>query len=177
MSTPGLHPLLTETDRIGIRLAALNDCAPETARVQFRRCCASARWVNGMEQARPFADMDQLEKCADRVWASCSHEDWLEAFAAHPRIGDQSGTRWSNQEQSGVSGVASTVLMDLFEANRAYQNKFGFIFIVCATGKSAAEMLQLLKRRIQNTPEEELKIATEQQRLITRLRLRKLLAE
>ena len=177
MNTPGLHPLLTETDRIGIRLAALNDCAPETARAQFGRCCGSARWVDGMEQARPFSDMDDLEKCADRVWASCSPEDWLEAFAAHPRIGDQSGNRWSKQEQSGVSVAASMVLMELTEANRAYEKKFGHIFIVCASGKNAAEMLQLLKQRLQNTPKEEIKIAAEQQRLITRLRLRKLLAE
>jgi len=177
MSTPGLHPLLTETDRIAIRLAALNDCAPETARAQFRRCCGSAKWVDRMEQARPFSDVDDLEKCAGRVWASCSREDWLEAFAAHPRIGDQSGNRWSKQEQSGVSGAASMVLMELAEANRAYGNRFGYTFIVCAAGKSAAEMLQLLQQRLQNTPEEEIRIAAEQQRLITQLRLRKLLAE
>lgn len=177
MSTPGLHPLLTEMDRIEIRLAALNDCAPETARSQLRRCCGSSKWVDRMELARPFSGMDELEKCADRVWASCSHEDWLEAFAAHPRIGDQSGNLWSKQEQSGVSAAASLVLTELAETNRVYEKKFGHTFIVCATGKSAAEMLQLLKQRLQNPAEEELKIAAEQQRLITRLRLRKLLAE
>lgn len=130
-----------------------------------------------MEQARPFSDLDELEKCADSVWASCSHEDWLEAFAAHPRIGDQSGNLWSKQEQAGVSSAASLVLAELAEANRVYEKKFGYTFIVCATGKSAAGILELLKQRLRNSSEEEIKIAAEQQRLITRVRLRKLLAE
>src|SRR5262249_22134312 len=144
MSTSGLHPLLTEIDRIEIRLAALNDCAPETARAQFRRCCGSSNWIHRMERARPFSDINELEDCADRVWASCSREDWLEAFAAHPRIGDHAKSCWSWQEQSGVAGATSTILMALAEANREYEKKFGYAFIVCATGKSATEMLGIL---------------------------------
>jgi 2-oxo-4-hydroxy-4-carboxy-5-ureidoimidazoline decarboxylase len=130
-----------------------------------------------MEQARPFANFIELEACADRAWASCSRNDWLEAFAAHPRIGETSGNRWSRQEQSGVAVAASAVLEALAGANRAYEANFGYIFIVCATGKSANEMLVLLEQRLCNSAEMEIKNAAEQQRLILRLRLRKLLGE
>jgi 2-oxo-4-hydroxy-4-carboxy-5-ureidoimidazoline decarboxylase len=180
MSTPaatrGLHPLLTELDRIQIRLAALNDCAPITARAQFKRCCNSSQWVHCMEQARPFSDMAELEACADRIWASCSPKDWLEAFSAHPKIGDQSENRRSRQEQSEMAVAAPEVLKALAQANRIYEAKFGYTFIVCATGKSAAEMLALLQQRLNNRHDNELLNTAEQQRLILRLRLRKLLS-
>jgi len=177
MSTLGLHPLLTETDRVEIRLTALNDCAPEMARAQFRRCCGSSQWVRRMEQARPFSSLAELEACADRIWTSCHREDWLEAFSAHPRIGEQSQNRWSRQEQSSVGAVVPSVMESLAEANRAYLDKFGYIFIVCATGKSAEEMLALLKQRLGNRADIEIQNAAEQQRLILQLRLRKLLTE
>jgi OHCU decarboxylase len=172
-----LPSLLTETDRVAIRLAALNDCAPEVARAQFKRCCSSSLWNHLMEEARPFAGITELEACADRAWASCSQDDWLEAFAAHPRIGETSGKRWSQQEQSSVAVAPSEVLDALAKANRAYEEKFGYTFIVCATGKSADEMLVLLEQRLRNPAEIEIKNAGEQQRLILRLRLRKLLSE
>ena len=177
MTSTGLSSLLTEADRIEIRIAALNDCAPEVARAQFKRCCTSSRWMHLMEQARPFAGIAELEAWAERAWASCSRDDWLEAFAAHPRIGESSGNRWSRQEQSGVAVAASEVLDALARANRAYEGKFGYTFIVCATGKSAGEMLVLLEQRLHNPPDMEIKNAAEQQRLILRLRLRKLLSE
>lgn len=177
MSTSGLHPVLTETDRIEIRLAALNDCAPETAWAQFRRCCSSSQWVQRMEQARPFSNITELEACADRIWMSCRREDWLEAFGAHPRIGEQSDSPWSLQEQSTVAVAAASVLEALARANRAYEAKFGYIFIACATGKHAAEILSLLEQRLTNNPDSELRNAAEEQRLIMRLRLRKLLGE
>jgi 2-oxo-4-hydroxy-4-carboxy-5-ureidoimidazoline decarboxylase len=176
MNTSGLHPLLTEMDRIQIRLTALNDCAPETARAQFRRCCDSSKWIHRMEQARPFSDVAELEAITDRIWASCSREDWLEAFFAHPGIGDQPENRWSRQEQSGVAETALPVLEALAVANRVYEGRFGFTFIVCATGKSAGEMLALLQQRLCNSAEDEIQNAAEQQRLILQLRLRKLLS-
>jgi OHCU decarboxylase len=177
MSMPGLHPQLTETDRIEIRLTALNDCSPETARSQFKRCCGSSKWGELMAEARPFADLHDLETCADRTWGSCARNDWLEAFAAHPRIGAQADTRWSRQEQSGVTKVSNAALAALARANHAYEVKFGYIFVVCATGKAAAEVLAAVEQRLGNDPSIEIHNAAEQQRLITRLRLRKLLSE
>jgi 2-oxo-4-hydroxy-4-carboxy-5-ureidoimidazoline decarboxylase len=177
MTTTVFPSLLTETDRIEIRLAALNDCAPEVARAQFKRCCTSSHWIHLMEQARPFAGIAELEAWADRAWASCSQNDWLEAIAAHPRIGESSGNRWSRQEQASVDLAASEVLDALAKANRSYEGKFGYTFIVCATGKSAVEILGLLEQRLHNPAEMEIKNAAEQQRLILLLRLRKLLSE
>lgn len=176
MSAPVSHPSLTEADRVEIRLTALNDCAPEMARVQFTRCCGSTRWVREMEQGRPFSSVRELEAFADRVWASCLREDWLEAFSAHPRIGDKSESRWSCQEQSGVATAPSHLLEALAQANRAYEARFGFTFIVCATGKTAAEILAMLERRLHNDIDREFENAAEQQRLILQLRLRKLLS-
>jgi OHCU decarboxylase len=177
MSTPSLHPQLTETDRIEIRLTALNDCSPETARSQFKRCCGSSRWGELMAEARPFSNLYDLETRADQTWKSCSHQDWLEAFAAHPRIGARADTRWSREEQSGIERVSTGVLADLARANHHYETKFGYIFVVCATGKAAAEMLAAVQQRLGNDPSAEIHNAAEQQRLITRLRLRKLLGE
>jgi len=177
MSTQRLQPQLTEFDRIEIRLAALNDCAPETAHLQFRRCCGSSRWIELMTRARPFENVHQLEATADRMWKSCTPDDWLEAFNAHPRIGEQVSARWSQLEQSGIAG-ASTHLLDSFaRANHDYETKFGYIFIVCAAGKSASEMLAALQQRLQNDPALEIENAAEQQRLIMQLRLRRLLSE
>lgn len=130
-----------------------------------------------MAKARPFSNLYDLETCADRIWESCSQQDWLEAFAAHPRIGAQADTRWSRQEQSGVGQVSAAVLAALARANHDYEAKFGYIFVVCATGKAAAEMLAAVEQRLGNDPSVEIHNAAEQQRLITRLRLRKLLSE
>lgn len=177
MSTPAIDTLFTEADRIQTRLAALNDCAPEAARLQFMRCCGSSSWAARMATHRPFSSLEELQEIADREWRACSHEDYLEAFAAHPRIGERSRSRWSEQEQSGVSGVSFQVQTELTKSNAAYEARFGYIFIICATGKSASEILRLLKARLANDPGVELQNAAEEQRLITRVRLRKLLGE
>jgi len=177
MSTPALPHILTEEDRVAIRLTALNDCAPEMARAQFRRCCGSTKWVQNMEQARPFSNLEELEACANRIWWACSSQDWLEAFAGHPRIGENSESRWAQQEQSSVAGATSPVLRALAEANRAYETKFGFTFIVCATGKSASEILEMLQYRLSNSATIEIQNAAREQRMIPQLRLPKLLAE
>jgi OHCU decarboxylase len=128
-----------------------------------------------MAASRPFASLDAAGRAADDIWASLDRDDWLEAFAAHPRIGDRPRSAWETGEQSGVGDSAA--LRARFEKmNRDYEARFGYIFIVCATGKSAEEMLDILERRVRNSPDDELREAAEAQRQITRLRLAKLTA-
>lgn len=140
------------------------------------RCCGSRNWARRMSLAAPFAGITSVEQAADRIWAECSPADWREAFAAHPRIGEQSDSQWSRQEQSGAAQAEEAVRAELAALNQRYYAKFGYIYIVCATGKTAPEMLAILKRRLGNDPAGEIREAAEQQRRITRLRLRKLLS-
>ena len=136
-----------------------------------------------MGEARPFQDLASLEEAADRIWNGLGPKDWLEAFAGHPKIGARQAERrqskqssqWSAQEQSGTQQAASETLSALAEANIEYERRFGYIFIVCATGKSGDEMLALCQRRLHHEPENELSVAAEEQRQITRIRLRKLI--
>ena len=138
-----------------------------------------------MTAARPFANVDELLTKADSIWWSLSSEDWLEAFRAHPKIGEKKAAaaqseealQWSAQEQSGVNDAAATTMAALAAGNRDYEQRFGFIFIVCATGKSSEEMLAILQARLQNDAETEIAVAAEEQRKITRLRLEKLLQQ
>jgi OHCU decarboxylase len=145
-------------------------------------CCGSKRWAARMAAQRPFMDPNSLCDTADSIWRDLAPADWLEAFGRHPQIGEkaaagsESSRRWAEGEQAGTRGVAENVKTNLAQRNQAYREKFGYIFIVCATGKSAEEMLALLEQRLQNDSARELTIAAEQQRLITRLRLEKLLA-
>ena len=111
---------------------------------------------------------------ADAIWKALAPEDWREAFAAHPRIGERKADRFSGGEQSGTAGASSDTMSELAAVNRQYEERFGYIYIVCASGKSAGEMLALAKERITNSPADELRIAAEEQRKITRLRLLKL---
>jgi len=144
-------------------------------------CCGSTRWAARMAAQGPFTDLNDLRETADSIWRDLEPADWLEAFGRHPRIGEraaagsESSRRWAEGEQAGVRVVADSVKAKLVQGNQAYREKFGYIFIVCATGKSAEEMLALLEQRLQNDSAHELTIAAEQQRLITRLRLEKLL--
>jgi OHCU decarboxylase len=129
-----------------------------------------------MTAARPYRDPDSLAETADRTWRELSSEDWLEAFAAHPAIGTKRDlSLFSRQEQSGTRGADSGTLAELADLNRRYAERFGHVFLVGATGKTAAEMLAIGRKRIGNDPETELAIAAEEQRKITRLRLEKLL--
>jgi len=128
-----------------------------------------------MAAARPFADDAAMFDRADAIWWSLEPQDWLEAFSAHPTIGGPATTRWSAQEQSGMAGAAASISDRLASGNRDYEARFGYIFIICATGKSAAEMLEALARRLGNAPDRELRIAAEEQRKITRLRVAKLI--
>lgn len=165
------------------RLVRFNQRPLPLLREDLRRCCGSSEWVEQMLQAVPFASPEQAFCLAEQIADGLTAEDWLEAFAHHPEIGDLESLRqkfaatadWASQEQAGTSQADAHTLQALAEGNRAYREKFGFIFIVCATGKSAAEMLALLQQRLENDPEKEFAIATAEQRKITRLRLEKLL--
>ena len=134
-----------------------------------------------MVEERPFQDTQELILTADHVWWSLDEEDWLEAFRAHPKIGekkasvDSTSTRWAEEEQSGAGRATNKTLSAFLKANHDYEKRFGYIFIVCATGKSADEMLALLHERMSNEPDAEIRVAAEEQRRITRIRLEKLL--
>ncbi len=130
-----------------------------------------------MLSRQPFLDAAAMHRAADEIWWSLSPEDWLEAFSHHPKIGQKSAAKWTAQEQSGMSRAAIDVTEAMARLNAEYDSKFGFIFIVCATGKSAEEMLQILRTRIHNSRAEEIRIAAEEQIKITHLRLDKLAAE
>jgi allantoicase len=135
----------------------------------LRRICGSTAWVQRMRE--PHGDSFAH---ADRVWSSLTPDDWREAFAAHPRIGERKGGAWSAQEQSGTSSASEQTLRELADINRAYEERFGHIYIVCATGKTADEMLRLAVERLGNDPQTELRVAAEEQRKIMHLRLAKL---
>ena len=164
---------------------ALNAWDAETLRVHLQRCCGAARWAQRMLAQRPFADWDHVRQAADDVWQALAASDWREAFAHHPKIGDMDSLRakfagapaWSAGEQARVQEASEAVLHALAQGNRAYEAKFGYIFIVCAAGKSAEEMLSLLRQRLPHDPETELRLAAEEQRKITQLRLDKLRLE
>ncbi|HWE86545.1 MAG TPA: 2-oxo-4-hydroxy-4-carboxy-5-ureidoimidazoline decarboxylase [Terracidiphilus sp.] len=158
--------------------------ADEAAAVQaMLACCGARRWAEKMVARRPFASLDALSAAADEEWNAMGEDDWLEAFASHPRIGQRVSdgatspdAAWSRQEQSLVSSAGESIRAALAEANARYYKRFGFTFIVCATGKSADEMLAILERRLQNERAAELQEAAEQQRRIMQLRLRKWVA-
>ena len=137
----------------------------------LRRVCGSSEWVRRMMAARPLAN---AFTAADEIWASLGREDWLEAFAAHPRIGEKKGGAWSASEQSGAATAADDTMRALAEANAEYERKFGHIYIVCATGRSADEMLAIARERLNHDPDTELRVAAEEQRKIMQLRLWKL---
>ena len=161
---------------------ALNSLGVREARAALTNCCASTAWVEGMLALRPFADDDALLDAAEDVAETLEMDDWMEAFAAHPMIGDVESLRkkfaatkeLAAGEQSGVVGATESTLQELAELNREYLRRFGFIFIVFATGKSAEHMLAVLRTRIGNCREEELRNAAEEQVRITELRLQKL---
>jgi OHCU decarboxylase len=146
---------------------------PEAER-ELLSCCGSRRWARRMAGARPFASESELLASADRFWIELSVEDWQEAFAAHPKIGDRASGQ-AAQEQSGTRGASAGLIEELARANRDYEKRFGHIFIVCATGRSGEEMLDLCRRRLHNDPATELRVAAEEQRKIMRLRLERML--
>ena len=145
-------------------------------------CCGSNTWINNMLTALPAEDLVDLLEIAEEQWYLCHEPDWQEAFSQHPKIGDietlkekfAATAQWAEGEQSSVKEASEQTLQQLANGNQAYEQRFGYIFIVCATGKSADEMLQLLQQRLYNNPEVEIQIAMEEQLKITKLRLEKL---
>jgi 2-oxo-4-hydroxy-4-carboxy-5-ureidoimidazoline decarboxylase len=166
-----------------MNLEELNSAASEITESHFKDCCGSRRWAQKMTKARPFGDFSELLEKAENIWKNLETKDRLEAFAAHPKIGAKrsapsqqaQAAAWSGGEQSGMQAANDATKDALAEANRLYEEKFGFIFIVCATGKSAREMLEICRARLENSLDEEMRIAAEEQRKITEIRLKKLL--
>jgi OHCU decarboxylase len=166
----------TELDR-------LNSLSPADAQAEFLKCCGATLWAKRMSEARPFASVEQLCSKADETWASLEEYDWLEAFRAHPKIGERKAeatqskqaASWSSQEQSQAQQAAEETKAAIAQGNKVYEERFGFIFIICASGRSADEILSELNRRLANDAEAEIRLAAEEQRKITRLRLQKLL--
>lgn len=174
-----------QTYQIYKNLAWLNELPQEEAELIFRDCCGSKTWARRMISARPFPMLKNLFEAAETIWFALSPADWLEAFAAHPKIGSSEpapaqkmlAADWSSGEQSGMETAESDVRTQLAELNRWYEDKFRFIFIVCATGKSADEMLAIARARLGNSAETEFRIAAVEQQKITEIRLRKLLEQ
>ena len=168
----------------GAKLEGLNASSQETAKEELSKCCGASRWVEKMLERRPFKSCEELFNAADDIWFKLAPEDWLEAFSHHPRIGDVDSLRakftstanWCENEQKGVSQATEDVLHQLSKLNNDYFDKYGFIFIVCATGKTADEMLEILKSRLPNDKDKEVKVAAGEQAKITKIRLEKLLS-
>ena len=160
--------------------AVLNALSALAAEAELRRCCGARRWVQALLAARPYASTSQLYTLAERAWQGLEADDYREAFSHHPQIGEDLAAlrqrfahshALSVREQAGVNAADEATLLALREGNRVYRERFGHIFIVCATGKSAAEMLALLRARLDHDPAAELAIAAAEQAKITRLRL------
>ena len=152
-------------------------------RFLLAQCCGSQKWVDKMIGLPPAEDLIDLFEEAEEMWYECKEDDWKEAFTHHPMIGDIDSLRkkFSNdqfaaKEQASINDSSEKTLQALAGGNHLYQQKFGYIFIVFATGKSAEEMLDLLNSRLNNNPEEEIKVAMEEQNKITQLRLQNLFA-
>lgn len=163
----------------------LNALPPDEMQQELLNCCGSKNWTKRMTEQRPFLTLEELLKTADEIWWSLDPADWLEAFRSHPKIGERKAAihvshnaqRWSEQEQSSLVSAASDTRAELADLNKAYEQKFGYIYIVCASGKSSEEMLAILKGRMDNAPSQELPIAAMEQAQITKLRLQKLVEQ
>jgi OHCU decarboxylase len=164
---------------VTLALARLNALPREEAAERLRACCGSSRWVEAMLARRPFESVDDLLAAADEAWRATGAQDWAEAFAHHPRIGERhaaapvsaTARAWSAGEQGTAAGSGAAARAALAEANEAYERRFGRIYIVCAAGRSAEEMLADIAVRMRNDPDRERVVAVEEQGKITRLRL------
>jgi OHCU decarboxylase len=157
-------------------LDRLNRLPADQAEPQLRTCCASRRWAAALAAGRPYPTRDALLERADHAWWALDERDWEEAFAAHPRIGERDRAGASERrEQAGVAGASAALLAALAEANRLYEERFGRVYVVCATGRGAGELLEDVRRRLDNEPAVELRVAAAEQARITRLRLERLL--
>ena len=164
-------------------LARWNSLRSIDASKEILSCCGSKAWADGMTNRRPISDETTLLAASDEIWWSLSEADWLEAFRSHPRIGESAAhservrsAKWSTEEQRQVGTANADLRTVLAEANRKYEEQFHRIFIVCATNKSAPEILEILRRRMGNDEATELREAAEQQRQIAHIRLKKWLS-
>lgn len=165
-------------------LARWNRLTASEAAQEILPCCGSQAWARGMAARRPITDEATLLAACDEVWKNLREADWMEAFASHPRIGESHAlssatarsSAWSGAEQQSVGAADEQVKVALAEGNREYENRFHRIFIVCATGKSAPEILEILRRRLRNDDRTELHEAAEQQQQIAQIRLKKWLS-
>lgn len=175
--------MIQHPKHIGMTLHELNTLSKQQLTSELTKCCGSPAWVNRMLPFFPADDLVELLEDAEEQWFKCNEEDWKQAFAQHPKIGDidslkkkfASTATWASGEQSGVNAAPQNTIEALAEANKKYEDKFGYIFIVCATGKSAEEMLGILQSRLLNEPKLEIEVAADEQNKITKLRLEKLL--
>jgi OHCU decarboxylase len=164
-------------------LTWLNSLTDDEATKELLQCCGSKRWASATATGRPYDSLEILLATADDIWWSLNPNDWLEAFRTHPKIGEKKAAdkvsaqaqQWSGQEQSGVGNASNKTIDSLATLNHEYEQKFGFIFIICATGKTSDEMLAALRERLTHDPAAELPIAAAEQSKITALRLKKLL--
>ncbi|MGH9966247.1 MAG: 2-oxo-4-hydroxy-4-carboxy-5-ureidoimidazoline decarboxylase [Pyrinomonadaceae bacterium] len=167
-----------------MRLEDLNSLSLAEATNEMLKCCGSTNWATRMSERRPFSTHEELQQEAKRIWWSLGPVDWLEAFRSHPKIGEKKAQqhvsaeaqKWSEQEQSSAAAATQDTMQALAKLNQDYEQRFGYIYIVCATGKSSEEMLAILQRRVDNAPEDELRLAAGEQAKITELRLQKLLS-
>jgi len=168
-----------------MQLASLNKLPEVQAHEYFMQCCSSERWVERMVAERPFSDSASIQLAADKHWQDLDEADYLQAFDGHPKIGDVNSlkAKYSNtqtlasNEQSGVNQADDNTIEQLAKGNALYEEKFGFIFIVCASGKSATQMLGLLRARLNNERTTELQNAAEEQRKIFQIRINTSLTE
>jgi 2-oxo-4-hydroxy-4-carboxy-5-ureidoimidazoline decarboxylase len=174
-------------------IAELNRSPKDQALAVLLECCGSRAWAIRMVESRPFVDRTSLQNAAGNIWWSLQEQDWLEAFSRHPKIGERSPgagsssqlterrssveQSFSAEEQSGMFQASGETAILIAELNRTYEARFGYIFIICAAGRPAAEMLAALESRLSNAPKLELKVAAAEQAKIMHLRLDKRLAE
>jgi OHCU decarboxylase len=158
-------------------LAAFNQLSRAEAERRLLTCCGSRAWASAVAGRRPYAGLATLLETADVEWARLEPSDWLEAFEAHPRIGEKGGhsPAASNREQKGVMSAREETLAVLAEGNRRYEKRFGHVFLISAAGRSAEDVVAALRERIENDPAAELNVAADEQRKITRLRLKSML--
>jgi OHCU decarboxylase len=162
-------------------LARWNRLPQDKAVQELLACCGSSSWARGLVSRRPIEDERSLLQSSDELWKRLAEKDWMEAFSKHPRIGERKApadagaqsAAWSNQEQAGAATGDPAIQQALAEGNREYEERFGRVFIVCATGKSATEILEILRRRLANDDASELRQSAEEQRKITNIRLKK----
>ncbi len=167
-----------------MKLEELNQGDSEQACIELLKCCGSSQWTEKMLAARPYNSVSHLLELEGQIWSDLGEVDYLEAFAAHPKIGAskppdnaKNTESWTSKEQAGMMSADEQTKLKLKTENQKYAEKFGYIFIVCATGKSASEMLEMLRIRLENSPETELEIAAGEQMKITNLRLNKMLRD